>query len=33
MSQAAQKMPSSGKDDAVKDDAIITSAPVYKQLS
>jgi hypothetical protein len=33
MSEAAQKKPSSGKDNDVKDDAITTSAPVYKQLS
>jgi hypothetical protein len=33
MSEAAQKKPSSGKDNDVKDDAIITSPPVYKQLS
>jgi hypothetical protein len=33
MSEATQKMSSTGKDNAVKDDALITPAPVYKQLS
>ncbi|UJR07544.1 hypothetical protein I4U23_011832 [Adineta vaga] len=32
MLEAAQKMPSSGKENSVKDDALITPAPVYKQL-
>jgi hypothetical protein len=33
MLEAAQKMPSSEKENSVKDDALITPAPVYKQLS
>ena len=32
MSEASQKTPSSsGKEDAIKEDALITPAPVYKQ--
>jgi hypothetical protein len=36
MSEATQKMSSSsssGKENSVKDDALITPAPIYKQLS
>jgi hypothetical protein len=33
MLEATQKMSSSGKDNYVKDDALTTPAPVYKQLS
>ena len=33
MSDATQKMSSSGKDNSVKEDALVTPAPVYKQLS
>jgi hypothetical protein len=35
MTEATQKMSlsSSGKENSVKEDALITSAPVYKQLS
>jgi hypothetical protein len=31
MSEATQKMSSSGKENSVKDDALIAPAPVYKQ--
>jgi len=33
MLEATQKMSSSGKENSVKEDALITPAPVYKQLS
>jgi len=31
--EATQKMPSSEKENSVKDDALTTPAPIYKQLS